>query len=104
MSLNNLSSAGGAIAGYLSRNLAMNTSFGLSGPNIAKHAVSQFVQAVPFGAGYSFGTYVGFPKNYSHNGLNRETTINLSMPYYRRNYYGRYRRRRYGYRSYRRWY
>lgn len=31
----------------------------------AKGGLGQFAQSLPFGAGYSLGTYLGFPKNYS---------------------------------------
>ncbi len=86
-----------------------------------RSALGQFAQALPFGAGYSFGTYVGFPKNYyKKNSLRNRyntliTRVNASMPFgrsYSRRYsrrYSRYPRRysrypRRSYRSYRRYY
>lgn len=81
----------------------------------ARSGLGQFAQALPFGAGYSFGTYIGFPKNYQSKGLTtKQVFIHSKMPYGRR-YYGRYRRysrysrfgrsryRRYGRRYYRRY-
>lgn len=72
----------GLVAGHVSR-------FGLS--TVMKQGSGQFVQALPFGAGYSLGTYLGFPKNYqskSSNRLKSSFTINNNMPM------GSYRRTR----------
>ncbi len=83
----------------------------------ARQFAGTFAQSLPFGAGYSFGTYVGFPKNYqSTSYYARGSSVNLGtgMPYGRRYGFGanrRYRRsygrfgRRYPYypRSYRRY-
>lgn len=55
----------------------------------------QFVQSLPFGAGYSLGTYLGFPKNYQQKGSNSK----VSHVYLNRMPYGYYPRRR----SYRRY-
>lgn len=41
--------------------------FGITSTSL-KAGAGQFAQALPFGAGYSFGTYVGFPKNYQNSG------------------------------------
>lgn len=53
----------------------------------AQSGLAQFGQALPFGAGYSFGTYLGFPKNYEQKNL-KSTTLTIKrpkkMPYYRR--------------------
>lgn len=76
----------------------------------ARSGLGQFGQSLPFGAGYSLGTYLGFPKNYSQgNSYNRTSTYYLQMPYgyyprrrYRRSRYPRYPRR--SYRRYRRYY
>lgn len=83
----------------------------------ARSGFSQFGQALPFGAGYSLGTYLGFPKNYQTPQSSNSTTfyVNNKMPYGyypRRRYsrYGRYSRfrrsrySRYGRRYYRRYY
>jgi hypothetical protein len=69
---------------------------------------SQFVQSLPFGAGYSLGTYLGFPKNFQENSGFQSTKIAgelfyNEMPYYRTRY-SRYGRRRYTYRYGRRYY
>ncbi len=72
-------------------------------------AASQFAQSLPFGAGYSLGTYLGFPKNFqpkeSRNYNNQSNSLEL-MPYGyypRRRSYSRYpsRSRSYRRRSYR---
>lgn len=97
-----LIATGGILGGHLSRHVVMSG---------FRTAGSQFIQSLPFGAGYSLGTFIGFPRNYQSKSSNRGITrINLDMAYYRR--YGGYRRygrygRRYGrrsYRRYRRWY
>ena len=54
--------------------------------------VSQFASSLPFGAGYSFGTYLGFPKNYTRKSYKRLVSTN-NMPFGRG--YGRYQSRRY---------
>lgn len=55
----------------------------------ARSAAGTFAQSLPFGAGYSFGTYVGFPGNYKSK-YDRTQTINLtpakSNMYHNRNY------------------
>lgn len=60
----------------------------------ARSAAGTFAQSLPFGAGYSFGTYIGFPKNYQSNNYNKTKVFYLSkkMPYGRRSY-SRYNRR-----------
>lgn len=74
----------------------------------------QFVQSLPFGAGYSLGTYLGFPKNYQQrqSSYSRLSNYTLDMPYgygygnrYGRYYtrFGRRYRRRFP-RRYRRFY
>lgn len=70
---------------------------------------AQFVQSLPFGAGYSLGTYIGFPKNYQNKKYNTKGRSYYLMPYgyyprrrYGRRYYNR-RRPRYYRRSYRRY-
>ena len=45
-----------AIAGHALR-------FGITSTS-ARSALGTFGQSLPFGIGYSFGTYVGFPGNY----------------------------------------
>lgn len=83
--------------------------FGLTATSL-RSGVATFAGALPFGAGYSFGTYLGFPKNYQSR-RNSVRVINLGsfgktkMPFgygygSRRRYsrYSRYqpfRRRRY---------
>lgn len=74
-----------------------------------------------YGAFYSGGTYLGFPKNYYSTNTQYYNTPTFylnsesKMPYYRRNYYrrygrrysrygGRYARGRYGRRYYRRYF
>lgn len=78
-----------------------------------KSGLGQFAGSLPFGAGYSLGTYLGFPKNYqlsSTNQFNKNPTYYLGMPYgrYYNRRYSRYGRRRYGrygrYRRYGRYY
>lgn len=80
------------IGGHITRQVAMS---GL------RQGLTQFGTALPFGAGYSFGTYVGFPKNYSSQSKNTTHVYKLTMPF---GYYRRRRFRRYGYRRYRPWY
>lgn len=50
-----------------------------------KAAGGTFAQSLPFGAGYSFGTYLGFPKNYGDTTNFKKTqTVYLNrkeMPY-----------------------
>lgn len=119
----------GGFVGYALRNLAMNSSFGTVGSRLphyasqgmmpAKYSVghklrelgSTALQGFPFGAGYSFGTYAGFPGNYQGKKYNL-SKASFTMPYgyyrsyYPRRSYRRYRRSRYrprytrGYRRY----
>jgi hypothetical protein len=77
---------------------------------------SQFAQSVPFGAGYSFGTFIGFPKNYNPATGSYTRTHQVWYPnmafgsFYQPRRYRRYRSRRYRrysnryYRRYRRYY
>ena len=75
--------------------------------------VGQFAGSLPFGAGYSLGTYLGFPKNFQvSSGKDKRKSYYLNtMPYgyYPRRRYSRYGRRygrrysRYGRRYYRRY-
>lgn len=94
------------IAGYIGGHAAR---IGVTGSGVRGFA-GTFAQSLPFGAGYSFGTYVGFPKNYqpskTYNKQSPTFTLN-TMAYggYGRRYgrrYSRYGRRRY-YRRYRRY-
>jgi len=78
----------------------------------ARKGLGTFAQALPFGAGYSFGTYIGFPKNYARvSNTYRGQTISFNedrMSYYQnRRYsqgYNRYPPRRRRYRRYNRRY
>lgn len=95
-----LSGATTSIWSYLASNLASNSSFGLNQAT-ARAIGTQFVKAIPFGAGYSFGTYAGFPKNYMNSNQNFNTNVQLyhsNMPFNRRT--GRW----YPYRGYRRYF
>lgn len=78
---------------------------GSAAPLFSARAIgSSLLQSLPYGAGYSFGTYLGFPKNYSGNRTYYKQGVMYinHMPYgrYGGYGYGRYRRRRY-YRRYR---
>lgn len=78
-----------AIAGHALR-------FGLTSSS-ARSALGTFAQSLPFGAGYSFGTYIGFPKNYQSRSArtlktNTITINNNKMPYRRYSRYSRYSR------------
>lgn len=86
------------VGGHLTRQVA------ISG---IRHGLGTFGQGVPFGAGYSLGTYLGFPKNFQEKSSYASTKIIRVMPYGysrypRRRYYRR--RRSYGYRRYSRYY
>lgn len=52
----------GLIAGHAAR-------MGITQASI-KGGAGQFAQSLPFGAGYSLGTYLGFPKNYQSSDRN----------------------------------
>ena len=71
--------------------------FGLTSSSL-RIAGGTFAQALPFGAGYSFGTYLGFPGNYKKRSGSRsfKTKPNVinNMPYG-----SGYGRSRYSYRS-----
>lgn len=71
----------------------------------AKSGLGQFGQSLPFGAGYSLGTYLGFPKNYQQSDGNTNKQVitfnNKKMPYYTR--YSRPRKIRVWSRKYRRY-
>lgn len=78
---------------------------GITSATMKANLIPNFVQSLPYGAGYSLGTYLGFPKNYSNNTNKQAKTYYLRMPYYYSRYPRRYRRyRRRTYRSYRRYY
>lgn len=52
------------------------------GRSAVKEGISQFTKALPFGSGYAFGTYIGFPGNYNRKSYNsRVSTFSLDMPY-----------------------
>ena len=77
--------------------------FAITGTSL-KASAGTFAQALPFGAGYSFGTYLGFPKNYQSRSSGFQKSSNMSfsldnqMPYgsgYGRPRYSRYGRSRY---------
>lgn len=74
--------------------------FGITAGGL-RTGMSQFASSLPFGAGYSLGTYLGFPGNYaSRNRYQkpiRGSTIYNTMPY------GRYGRSRYPSRRYSRY-
>ncbi len=93
----------GAVGGHLAR-------FGVTSASL-RTAGGTFAQSLPFGAGYSFGTYIGFPKNYqgSYSNTNKPHTYSFNyMPYgnYRSSFgqrnYSRYRYGRNRYTNYRR--
>ena len=66
----------GAISGHTAR-------IGITSGGLRSFG-GQFAQSLPFGAGYSLGTYLGFPKNYQSQpiGSNTSPTYELrsSMP------------------------
>lgn len=62
------------VAGHFAR-------FGITSGSL-KVGAGQFAQALPFGAGYSAGTYLGFPGNYQNKNYNRQpVTYRLGMNY-----------------------
>ncbi len=73
----------------------------------ARAMTSTFAQSLPFGVGYSFGTYLGFPGNYRQNSATLSTgsrQVSLSkVPYRRRASYSSSRYSRYPRSSYSRY-
>lgn len=46
-----------------------------------REAAKQFATSLPFGVGYSLGTYLGFPKNYSQQSSYQSQPVRYLMPY-----------------------
>lgn len=61
----------------------------------ARSGLSQFGQSLPFGAGYSLGTYLGFPKNYQQRNTYKHQSFTL---YGNKMAYGYSRRKTFSYR------
>lgn len=76
------------ILGALGSALGHASRIGITATSL-RSAGGTFAQSLPFGAGYSLGTYLGFPKNYQNSttNFNRTQVLYLnrnSMPYGRK--------------------